>query len=237
MSLKLDKLGENKLQFNKQLLNSDSEDFQYLEFESIQAINSLFQNSRLNKLFLGVRVNKFYPVQTKTMLNATIVLERNNITKSNTIKKQLQQELSRVISAKNNVLGDSPLLVDSVALPRLDDINECADANLNDCSRNARCINELGTFSCACKPGFEDRYALAQTSYASSSAAPLTSNGNQQPNKNLVMKLGRVCLGCSPAYCSNRGECSIQNGEKVCKCKGKLSLCKLSLLLLSASMI
>lgn len=144
MSLKLDKLGENKLQFSKNLLNSDSEDYQYLEFESIQAINSLFQNSRLNKLFLGIRVNKFYPVQGKTMLNCTIVLERNESTRSNAIKKQLQQELSRVISAKNNALGDSPLLVDSVALPRLDDINECSDPNLNDCSRNAKCINELG---------------------------------------------------------------------------------------------
>lgn len=105
MSLKLDKLGENKLQFSKNLLNTDSEDFQYLEFESIQAVNSLFQNSRLSKLFLGIRINRFYPVQGKIMMNATIVLERNNITRSNSIKKQLQQELSRVINAKNNALG------------------------------------------------------------------------------------------------------------------------------------
>ena len=134
-------------------MNTDSEEFQYLEFESIQAMNSLFQNSRLNKLFLGIRINKFYPVQGKTMLNATIVLERNNVTRSNSIKKQLQQELSRVISSKNNYLGDSPLLVDSIAMPRLDDINECADPILNDCSKNARCLNELGTFSCVCRPG------------------------------------------------------------------------------------
>ena len=146
MSLKLDKLGDNKLQFSKNLLNPDSEEYQYLEFESIQAINSLFQNSRMNKLFLGIRVNKFYPVQGKTMLNCTIVLERNESTRSNAIKKQLQQELSRVISAKNNALGDSPLLVDSVALPRFDDVNECSDPTLNDCSRNAKCINELGKF-------------------------------------------------------------------------------------------
>ena len=39
------------------------------------------------------------------MLNATVVLERTNITRANTIKKQLQQELSRVISEKNNALG------------------------------------------------------------------------------------------------------------------------------------
>ena len=279
MSLKLDKLGDNKLQFSKNLLNADSEDYQYLEFESIQAINSLFQNSRMNKLFLGIRVNKFYPVQGKTMLNATIVLERNESTRLNSIKKQLQQELSRVISAKNNALGDSPLLVDSIALPRLDDINECSDPSLNDCSRNAKCINELGnliwfffgpvnrcpkqspipklrivivsslllatfstnlktfsqtkgSFSCVCKPGFEDRYALAsQMASSTAHSSSLTANGgnpasshlsNSPQNKNLVMKLGRVCLGCSPAYCSNRGECSIQpNGEKLCKCRGK----------------
>ena len=68
---------------------------------------------------------------------------------------------------------------------------------------------------------------------ASSAAhsSSLTANGgtpasshllNNQQNKNLAMKLGRVCLGCSPAYCSNRGECSIQpNGEKQCKCRGR----------------
>lgn len=61
-------------------------------------------------------------------------------------------------------------------------------------------------------------------------SSSLTANGgsassashNNHQNKNLVMKLGRVCLGCSPAYCSNRGECSIQpNGEKLCKCRGR----------------
>lgn len=116
-------------------------------------------------------------------------------------------------------IGDSPLLVDSVALPRLDDVNECADPQLNDCSRNARCINDLGTFSCTCKPGFEDRYALASQLANSKSSA---SNSQLNNQKNLVMKLGRVCLGCSPAYCSNRGECSIRNGEKFCQCKGLL---------------
>ena len=79
--------------------------------------------------------------------------------------------------------------------------------------------------------GFEDRYALASQIAANSNSysSALTSSGNpisphmlnNHQNKNLVMKLGRVCLGCSPAYCSNRGECRVENGQKVCTCKGK----------------
>lgn len=198
VALKLDKLDEKKLSYNTKYANSNSEDYQFLEYECIQGFNSMFSLSRLSKVFMGIRVNRFFSAGGKMLVNASIDLELNNITKSPTIKRIVQQELSRVITLRNNNIGDSALWVDasSNSVPRVDDVNECLNNELNDCSSNAFCINEFGSFRCLCKKGFEDRWAT-------------------DPKKS-----GRYCSSCSPSYCSNRGECHIVDGEKECKCRG-----------------
>lgn len=198
MFLRLDKLGDNKIIFNRKLTDPDTEEFQYLEYESIQALNSLFTTSRLGKVFKGVKINKFYSMAGKTLVNATIELDKSNITRSSNIKRIVQQEIIRVISSRNNKLGDSTLSVDesSSAVPRIEDINECANPDLNDCSKFAVCHNEFGGYRCICKPGYDDKYAKDPT------------------------KSGRHCASCSPSYCSNRGECLIINGERECRCRG-----------------
>lgn len=198
VALKLDKLADNKLTYTSKYANSNSEEYQFLEYETIQGFNSMFSLSRLSKVFMGVRVNKFYTAGGKLLVNASIDLELNNVTKAPAIKRIVQQELARVITLRNNNIGDSQLWVDAAAnsVPRVEDVNECYNGDLNDCSPNAFCINEFGSFRCLCKKGYEDRYAT-------------------DPKK-----AGRQCSSCSPAYCSNRGECHIVNGEKECKCRG-----------------
>lgn len=198
MFLRLDKLDNKKIIFNRKLTDPDTEEFQYLEYESLQALNSLFSSSRLGKVFKGVKINKFYSMAGKTLVNATIELDKSNITRSSNIKRIVQQELIRVISSRNNKLGDSTLSVDESAnaIPRIEDINECANSDLNDCSKFAGCYNEFGGYRCVCKPGYDDKYA-------------------KDP-----VKSGRQCASCSPSYCSNRGECLIVNGERECRCRG-----------------
>lgn len=198
LSLKVDRMGEKKLLFNRNLLNSDSEDYQYLEYESLQGINSIFSTSKLSKVFLGSKINRFYSVAGKTIVNASINLELNNSTNSPSIRRYVQQELTRVIAVRNNNIGESQLWVDGSlnAIPRVEDLNECSNNELNDCSKYGKCFNEFGTFRCECLPGYEDKF----------------------PNDRL--KSGRFCLTCSPQYCSNRGECFVVNGERECKCKG-----------------
>jgi len=195
---RVDRLGENKLGFTSKLQNPETEDYQYLEYESLQALNSLFNSSRLGKIFKGAKVNKFSLFGGKTMVNATVELDRTNATQSVSIKRIVQQEISRLIASRNNNIGDSQLWADGSisTVPRVDDINECSNTELNDCSKFATCFNEFGTFRCVCMPGYEDKYS--------------------QDN----LKAGRYCASCSPAYCSNRGECLIIDGEKECKCRG-----------------
>ncbi len=198
LSLKVDRIGDKKLLFSRNLLNSDSEDYQYLEYESLQAINSLFSQSKLTRVFLGSKVNRFYSVAGKTIVNATINLELNNATVTPTIKRYVQQELSRVIAIRNNNIGESQLWVEGSlnAIPRVEDLNECSNNDLNDCSKNAKCINDFGTFKCECEAGYEDKFSHDK------------------------LKSGRFCSACSPQYCSNRGECFVVKGQRECKCKG-----------------
>lgn len=191
----------NKVQFTRPLLNSNSEEYQYLEYESMFALNSLFSSTKtLATELMSVKVNRFYSVGGKTIVNATISL-RNNDTHSAaaspSMKRTLQQELSQAIAAHKNNLGESQLWVESHAnaISRVDDLNECLHSDLNDCSRHATCHNEFGGFRCECVTGYEDKHP-----------------GDPY-------KAGRVCASCSPAYCSNRGECLIMNGEKSCKCR------------------
>ncbi|UXI22607.1 AF-10 protein [Sarcoptes scabiei] len=209
LSFRVDKMSGNKIQFTRALLNSNSEEYQYLEYESIHAMNSLFsQTKSLQTDLMAVKINRFYTVGGRTIVNATVMLQNNetsaltnqkssaSINPTQNIKRVLQQELTQVIVDSNNNLGESQLAVDSPsnALARIDDLNECSSEDHNDCSKNARCINEFGGFRCECEPGYEDKFP---------------------DNK---WQSGRVCLTCPRQYCSNRGECLIVKGERVCRC-------------------
>lgn len=205
LSFRIDKMNGNKVQFTRPLLNSNSEEYQYLEYESIIALNSMFSATKtLATELMGVKVNRFYSVGGKTIVNATVNLRAESnetdsvpVITAGTVKRTLQQELMQVIASTNNQLGDSQLWVDSHsnAITRIDDLNECSSADHHDCSKHARCYNEFGTFRCECETGYEDKYAEDKH------------------------KAGRHCASCSPSHCSNRGECLIVRGERVCKCR------------------
>ena len=206
LSFRVDRMNDKKVQFTRPLLNPNSEEYQYLEYESIIALNSMFTASKsLASELMGVKVNRFYSVGGRTIVNATVNLraEGNETNASplptmpSSLKRTLTQELIATITNGNNQLGESQLWVDSSsnAITRVDDLNECSNADHNDCSRHARCFNEFGTFRCECEPGYEDRHADDRH------------------------RSGRTCSSCSPSHCSNRGECLIVRGERVCKCK------------------
>ena len=198
IALRLDKMGDNKLSFSRNYMNPNSEEYQFLEYEATQGFNSMFALSRLAKVYMGVKINKFYTAAGKLLVNASVELEQNNVTKTSAIKRVVQQELSRVIALRNNNIGDSTLSVESssTSVPRVDDVNECQSSDLNDCSPHALCHNDFGSFRCVCKKGYDDRHA-------------------SDPKK-----AGRVCSSCSPSYCNNRGECQVVNGDRECKCRG-----------------
>ncbi|CAN7983446.1 unnamed protein product, partial [Ixodes hexagonus] len=199
LTLKLDRLGEQKLVFNRNYRNPESEDYQLLEFEAKQALHSLFTKSSFSRVFMDVTVNKFQSAGSKVMVNATVQLEENDITRVPSVKRVLQHEVVNMINRRNSNVGESRLFVDGMLNSGLavDDVNECNDVSLNDCSANGVCENVFGTFRCACKAGYTDKYPDTK------------------------WKSGRTCTACAPDYCNLRGECRISNGQRECSCRGK----------------
>ncbi|KAL1433903.1 hypothetical protein MTO96_012126 [Rhipicephalus appendiculatus] len=199
LTLKLDRLGDQKLVFNRNYRNPESEDYQLLEYEAKQALHSLFSKSSFSRLFVDATVNRFQSAGSKIMMNATVQLEDNDITRVPSVKRVLQHEVVNMINRRNSNIGESRLYVDGLLNSGLavDDVNECNDVTLNDCSKNAICENVFGTFRCTCKAGYTDKYPDTK------------------------WKSGRTCTACAPDYCNNRGDCRIANGQRECSCRGK----------------
>ncbi|XP_077993853.1 uncharacterized protein LOC144447650 [Glandiceps talaboti] len=79
------------------------------------------------------------------------------------------------------------------------DFNECASSDNNECSVNAVCINNDGSYTCQCNVGFED------------------------VSDDTVNYPGRRCneINCTPDYCLNGGICTkVSPGELQCQCSG-----------------
>ncbi|XP_064470917.1 mucin-2-like [Ornithodoros turicata] len=199
VTLKLDRLGDKKLVFNRNYRNKESADYQLLEYEAKQALHSLFAKSSFSRVFLDVSVNKFQSVGSKVLVNATLQLEENDITRVPSVKRVIQHEVVNMINRRNSNIGDSRLYVDGLLNSGLavEDLNECSDASMNDCSKHGICENVFGTFHCVCKAGYTDKYPDTK------------------------WKSGRTCSACAPDYCNNKGECRINNGQRECSCRGK----------------
>ena len=154
----------------------------------------------LSSVYLSSEVNKFFKMNGKVTVNATLLLTETPYTSSIVVKRDVQKELIDVISARNNNVGNGNLYVDGRLnpVPGVADMDECAEPNLNDCDPIAsRCINRFGSFDCKCLPGYGDPFS-------------------EDPDK-----AGRFCQSCSADFCHGRGTCSIQDKDvKVCKCKG-----------------
>ncbi|XP_022247307.1 uncharacterized protein LOC111086895 [Limulus polyphemus] len=194
LAMKADRLDNKKLKFNQLYQNPNSEEFQLLEYEAEHALSSLFPYTALAKDFLGVKVNTFYSIGGIFMVNATVKLKETTTTKKTSVKQQLKNELNKVI---NQNIGDSRLQVQESPspVPLVEDFDECADPDTNDCSKNGYCVNELGSFWCHCKPGYLDKF------------------------QNDRWKAGRQCYACSSEFCNNHGECVVSKETTACKCR------------------
>ncbi|KAG9508922.1 hypothetical protein GZH46_02571, partial [Fragariocoptes setiger] len=225
------------------LTDTNSEEFQLAEYETLQALSSVFlgggatahthnapqqqHTSQLSGLYIGARINKFTLVEPSVrrtqqsssagntynmLINVTLQFEATNLTQSTTFRSLLQQELQRATRDTTRQLADGnvwlapapPVSVvqggggghqQQQAISPVDDLNECASADLNDCAPEALCHNEFGSFRCACRAGYDDVHAHERT------------------------RAGRRCTGCSPAACSMRGTCSIEGARRTCKCR------------------
>ena len=70
---------------------------------------------------------------------------------------EMRSALEGSFKATNYSIGGTDIFASrSVAILTADDFDECSHDDHNDCSRNARCFNTPGSFTCSCKNGYED---------------------------------------------------------------------------------
>ena len=131
-------------------------------------------------------------------VNTTIEMEENSYTKSEIVKRDIKNKLIEVIQARANNIGSGNLYVAGPfnPIPGVEDFNECSEPEYNDCGDYSVCVNYFGGFTCQCLPGYGDRFSRDN------------------------LQAGRHCESCPPDFCSNRGQCSIEEGSRICSCTG-----------------
>ncbi|XP_050440511.1 mucin-5AC [Adelges cooleyi] len=201
-SLRVDRLYDTKITWTDKYKDSESQEYQQLEYEAVRAIDSAFSMTPFSDTFVGSKINNVYMSKTTpgtpVMVNATVQLTENAEHLRSSVKQDVQKQLTGALQRRNNNVGTSNLWVDSPAgaVAQLHDLDECASPELNDCHPLGKCTNLFGTFQCACPDGYRDPWI-----------------GN-------VQRSGRTCETCDPAQCNLRGECFFQAGQPVCKCSG-----------------
>ncbi|CAB3383733.1 Hypothetical predicted protein [Cloeon dipterum] len=198
LNLRIDRVYEKRMAWNKALSDSDSDEFQELSWEAVRAIDSAMGMTPFSDDFMGAKVNAF-TAGPPLVANMTLQLAETAETVRPGVRNDVQRHLIGAITRRNNNVGDSALWVDkaSGAVSGVADVDECANAELNDCHAKATCTNIFGTYRCSCEAGLRDPWA-----------------GN-------IQRSGRQCEACPADFCSNRGECSFSSsGERICACSG-----------------
>ncbi|XP_063697869.1 uncharacterized protein LOC134828812 [Culicoides brevitarsis] len=205
MSLRVDRIYERRVAWDRQLSDHTSEPYKKLSFETLRAVDSAMQMTPFSDEFMEAKVNRIYDGDASkgtpgVFVNVTLRLEENGQTLSPSLKNDVQRHLLGVIHRRNNNIGNSALYVESPpgSVTNLQDLDECTSPDLNDCNPHASCTNVWGSFRCECHAGFRDPWA-------------------DQPQR-----AGRECHTCPDSHCNNRGTCSYDNnGAQQCTCNGQ----------------
>ncbi|XP_053976479.1 uncharacterized protein LOC128875137 [Hylaeus volcanicus] len=203
VSMRVDKIYDRKVVWDRGFTDRDSESYQTLAYEANRAIESAMSMTPFSDEFMGSSINRVYQGdvsqgQGGVFVNATLKLTYEPRTIRPSLAGELQRHLLGVIHRRSNNIGNSALYVDSPpgSISNLQDLDECASSELNDCHSLATCNNNWGGFTCACNPGLKDSH-------------------KDDPNES-----GRSCISCPSTYCNNRGSCSYQGDHMQCTCTG-----------------
>lgn len=204
MSLRVDKVFERKLTWDTKLAQATSEPYLQLSYEAQRAVRSAMDMTPFSDDFMEARVNKFYKGdesrgEAGIFVNVTLKLSETGETVRPAVRNDIQKHLLGVIHRRNNNIGNSALYVDSPtgSVSHLQDVDECSEAELNDCHAEAVCTNMWGSFVCECQLGYKD------------------------PWSDQVQRAGRECQSCPDSVCNNRGTCIYsEEGKEECSCTG-----------------
>jgi len=198
MSMKIDRVKDDKLSWSDMYVDQNNPQYQNLEDEVNYAIGSAMALTSFSNIYMGTKVNKFFSLNGAVTVNTTLEMEENSYTRSELVKRDIKNKLIEVIQARANNIGSGNLYVSGPfnPIPGVEDFNECSEPEYNDCGDYSVCVNQFGGFTCECLDGYGDKY------------------------KNDPLQAGRHCESCPAEFCSNKGQCAIDDGVRTCTCTG-----------------
>jgi len=173
------------------------------EITSIKVSNNTKRNFALDNDNVGREANE------NMKIKLLVELTDNGGSDGPAEEERIRSLIEPTIKNTKFPLG-SDVMVSRVSI---DDFDECASKEYNDCSEKANCLNTKGSYNCTCMPGYLD--------LKSSRLLP-----------------GRICSGASTEceLCNRNGQCVLANTDVSCNCNpwfaGKNCQINLKLLLI-----
>ncbi|GAB6022773.1 hypothetical protein CHUAL_006867 [Chamberlinius hualienensis] len=191
--------GRRDIIYSDELKDEQSKRFQSFASKCELGLARALSNSQASQVFRG---DYLVTVDDSRLTNANWngVVARvavNSREESSEISRNIiRDEIVKSLQKSNYTLDGTDLVVSpSAEAIRIQDMDECARDDLNDCSSNATCINKEGSFSCLCRE-------------------PLLDTDEKNPGRNCAEAITAVC-----DYCSYQGECVKHvNGDMTCNC-------------------
>ncbi|XP_026685988.1 sporozoite surface protein 2 [Diaphorina citri] len=105
MSLRVDKLFDQRLTWSEKYKDPESEEYQYLEFEAIRAMDSAMSMTPFSDIFMAARIHNIYPAKNNGLtLNMTLQLMDSAMSMTPFSDIFMAARIHNIYPAKNNGL-------------------------------------------------------------------------------------------------------------------------------------
>lgn len=153
------KVGDSDVSFNKDLSNTNSEGFKKLAKATSDEVNKAYSLTvpEIRSNYLGVDVTSIgrtYDEDDGVLVNLTLKLMSDDKLNEDFLREELVKTLEESSEGGESLPRPNALITAEVE--DVMDFDECSDPNYNDCHSAARCINEPGSYTCKCKGVFTD---------------------------------------------------------------------------------
>lgn len=176
-----------------------------------EALDRTVMQSDLRDIFHGVHVTSFNPSsRRKNGVISNFYLQLSDEINENRIEEIFKKYLRN----SNYSLGGTDVYSSSsLDNLKVEDFNECENPKFHDCSENAQCLNQKGTYGCSCKEGYSGKSTIV-------TILLLMKNFVADISENMHYA-GRICsadqVGCEK--CHYHGTCYTRGSEDIlCQC-------------------
>ncbi|CAD0206222.1 unnamed protein product [Chrysodeixis includens] len=161
VKLALGAQGIERLEYNNNLADNTSKEYQALAVATHEGITRMVMQSDLRDVYHGVHITAFQPVELKSPegdMYQGVMSDFYVQLSDNAHESRLKEVIEKYLRNHYYNLGGTKVYAASELMDKLDvsDFDECVSGQFHDCSEHAQCFNLRGTYTCSCLEGFAD---------------------------------------------------------------------------------